>query len=229
MPKFLCYFLFIVWSSVQAADIQPLPLIQASAEQHLKTLLVNQAGTLHVKADDLDTRLRLASCATPLEAFLPNGANVGSRVTVGVRCSSGVNWTIYVPVDVESEVSSLILSKALARGAAVTSDDVELRTQRVPGLASNFMTTIKECAGKRLKRDLAAGTVLTPALFEPEVLIRRGQQVMVVAKIAGIEVRTQAIALADGVASSRIKVKNLNSAKVVEGLVDSNSVVRVDL
>jgi flagella basal body P-ring formation protein FlgA len=86
-----------------------------------------------------------------------------------------------------------------------------------------------ELAGQRLKRDLPAGTVLSPSLMQPETLIKRGQQVTVVAMIAGLEVRSQGVALSDGVASSRIRVKNLNSAKVVEGLVDTHSVVRVEL
>lgn len=217
------------WASARATDIQSLALIQATAEQHLAGLLANRDGMLHIKAADLDSRLRLTACTASLTAFLPSGANPGSRVTVGVRCTQGNQWTIYVPVSIESDVPILALNKALARGQPVTDQDVETRVQRVPGLASEYMKTAGELRGKRLKRALPAGTLLGPTLFEPEILIHRGQQVMVVARISGIEVRTQAIAMGDGAASSRIQVKNLNSAKVVEGWVDSSTVVRIDL
>jgi flagella basal body P-ring formation protein FlgA len=213
----------------QAQDIQPLASIQASAEQLLRSSLPNNSGTLYIKADNLDSRLRLAACPQPLEAFLPSGVSVGSRVTVGVRCSGGTQWTIYLPLNIESEVTALVLNKALARNAAVTDHDVAKQVQRIPGLASNAIRSMDELAGQRLKRDLPAGTVLSPSLMQPETLIKRGQQVTVVAMIAGLEVRSQGVALSDGVASSRIRVKNLNSAKVVEGLVDTHSVVRVEL
>lgn len=213
---------------VQAGAYQPLPSIQGSAEQHLRKLLPNAGDHVYLKADDLDNRLRLADCPIPLEVFLPNGAN-GNRVTAGVRCTQGQQWTIYVPVSIESEVQVLVLNKALARNAAVGTQDIETRTQRVPGLGSTHIKSVSELSGQRLKRDLPAGTVLSPGMLQPEIVIKRGQQVTVIASGAGMEVRTQGIALGDASANSRIRVKNLNSAKVVEGLVDNQNMVRINL
>lgn len=219
----------LLGGQAHAGEFESLATIQASAEQHVRSVLPAGGGTVYVKADNLDGRLKLAACSQPLEVFLPSGANSGSRVTAGVRCTQGAQWTIYLPLNIESEVSALVLNKALARNATVTGLDVTSQVQRIPGLGSNAIRSPGELAGQRLKRDLPAGTVLSPAMLQPELLIRRGQQVTVVALVGGIEVRTQAIALSDGVASSRIRVKNLNSAKVVEGFVDSSNVVRVDL
>ena len=216
-------------SLAHASTFHSLVAIQASAEQHLRSLLPDDGRDVFIKADDLDNRLRLAACAEPLEAFLPSGANIGSRVTTGVRCTAGTQWTVYVPVTLESEVPVLVLNKALARHSAISGQDVDIKPQRVPGLSSPYLMSVTELKGQRLKRDVPAGTPLTPAMLQPELLVRRGQQVTVVATTAGFEVRTQAIALSDGSANSRIRVKNLNSAKVVEGVVDSKSMVRVEL
>lgn len=236
------YLLWVsVWLGVVAlsttahgAGFQPLTDIQASAEQHLRSLLSgnDQAGdskALFIKSEELDNRLRLAMCPVALEAFLPSGANIGSRVTTGVRCTQGTQWTVYVPVNVESELPVLVTNKALLRNASVGKQDVDIKTQRVPGVGNANLKTIAELSSKTLKRDLPAGTVLAPAMFQPEILIHHGQQVTLLATVAGIEVRAQGVALTDGVASSRIRVKNLNSAKVVEGLVDSSSTVRIEL
>jgi flagella basal body P-ring formation protein FlgA len=182
-----------------------------------------------LKADDLDNRLRLVACPTPLETFLPNAASIGNRVTAGVRCTQGTQWTVYVPISIESEVSVVVLNKALARNATISAQDIEIRVQRIQGLGSKSIKSAAELSGQRLKRDLPARTVLTPGMFEPDIVIKRGQQVTVVASVAGIEVRTQGVALGDASANSRIRVKNLNSAKVVEGLVDNHNMVRVDL
>lgn len=219
----------VLYGRAHAGAYQPLPTIQASAEQHLRTVLPNANEHVYLKADDLDSRLRLAACPVPLEVFLPNGANIGSRVTTGVRCTQGTQWTIYVPVSIESEVPVLVLNKALARNATIGLQDVETRLQRVPGLGSSHLKSVSELAGQRLKRDLPGGTVLNPAMLQPEIVIKRGQQVTVVASVSGIEVRTQGVALGDASANSRIRVKNLNSAKVVEGLVDNQNMVRINL
>ena len=71
--------------------------------------------------------------------------------------------------------------------------------------------------------------VLTPAMLQPAVLIHRGQQVTVLASTSGISVKAEAIALSDGSANSRIRVRNTSTAKEIEGVVDSASTVRVEL
>ncbi|MGC3979865.1 MAG: flagellar basal body P-ring formation chaperone FlgA [Steroidobacteraceae bacterium] len=215
--------------SAYAATFQSLISIQGIAEQHVRELMPADGRTRVIHADPLDQRLRLAVCGTTPEAFLPNGANLGSRATVGVRCNQNGSWTVYVPVSIETEVAVLMLNKALSRDSAVTAQDVEIRTQRVAGTGSTQVHDLSELKGQRLKRDLAAGTALAPNMLQPEILIRRGQQVTVLATVGGIEVRTQAVALTEGSANSRIRVKNLNSAKVVEGLVDTQNQVRVVL
>jgi flagella basal body P-ring formation protein FlgA len=216
-----------------AAAYQPLTSIQAAAEQHVRQLLPNTAGVLHLQAETLDSRLHLAQCVSPLQAFLPNGANLGRRATVGVRCDSGPGsnngWSVYVPVNIESEINVLSLNKSLARDAVITLLDLDSRKQRVPGLSNQYLKDMSELQGKRLKRDLPAGTVLTASMLQPQLLIRRGQTVTLLAEAAGIAVRNQGIALADGSSSARIQVRNLSSAKVVEGVVDAQGVVRVPL
>jgi flagella basal body P-ring formation protein FlgA len=43
----------------------------------------------------------------------------------------------------------------------------------------------------------------------------------------GIEVRAPGLALADAPAQGRVRVQNLNSLKVIEGVADTEGVVRV--
>ncbi|MGE0189007.1 MAG: flagellar basal body P-ring formation chaperone FlgA [Steroidobacteraceae bacterium] len=212
-----------------AAGYQSLADIQYVAESHVRKLLPGNAGVIHLTATQLDSRLRLEQCATDLQAFLPSGANLGNRATVGVRCDTGNTWSVYVPVNIETEIKVFSLNKPLSRNATITTADVDGRTQRVPGLSNQYLTKVSELQDQRLKRDLSAGTLLTASMVQPQLVIRRGQQVTILAKVAGIEVRNQGVALADGEADSRVRVKNLSSSKVVEGVVDSMGLVRITL
>lgn len=209
------------------ASTQPLNTIQAAAEEYVRARLPNASAKYFVTASDLDPRLRLQACEAPLEAFAPHTNNFAARTTVGVRCSGPAPWTLYVPVAVETEVSVLVLRRALARRAPVTLADVEPQVRRLPGIAANFITDTASLQGHRLRRALPAGSALTADALAPDILVRRGQQVTLIAEAGGVEIRARGQALTDGGARDRVRVQNVSSLKVVEGVVESESVVRV--
>lgn len=209
------------------ASTQPLNTIQAAAETYVRSRLPEGSAKHFVTASDLDPRLRLQACEAPLEAFAPHTNSFAARTTVGVRCSGPAPWTLYVPVAVETEVSVLVLRRALARRAAVTLADVEPQVRRLPGTAAHFISDAARLQGHRLRRALPAGTALTADALAPDILVRRGQQVTLIAETGGVEIRARGQALTEGGARDRVRVQNVSSLKVVEGVVESDSVVRV--
>ena len=60
-----------------------------------------------------------------------------------------------------------------------------------------------------------------------DTVVKRGQQVTLLASVGGIEVRATGRALNDAQAAGRVRVQNLASQMVVEGVVESGSVIRV--
>ena len=213
-------------ASAAFANTQPLESIQQAAEAFVRSHLPESTAKHHVSAASLDPRLRLHSCDVPLEAF-SNSEELTARTTIGVRCTAAAPWTIYVPVTIEVEASVLVLRRALARRARVTLADVEPQVRRLPGSASHFVSDIASLQGHRLKRALAAGSAITVDALAPDILVRRGQQVTLIAAAGGIEIRAQGQALTEGGAQDRVRVQNMTSLKVVEGVVESDSVVRV--
>lgn len=211
------------------AGTQSLESIQAAAEQHVMARLPVAKGKYFVTAQRLDLRLRLAECGEPLEAFMPNNAMPSTRTTVGVRCNAPAPWTIYVPVTVELEAPILVLRRALPRRSPVDVSDVELQTRRVPGIDASFISDTGNLRGRRLKRALPAGSPLTADVLVPDVLVRRGQQVTLLAANGPFEIRAQGQALSDGGEHERIRVQNVTSRKIVEGVVENGSTVRVGL
>ncbi len=208
-------------------SIQSLDAIQTAAEEFVRSSLPEKSVKHFVSANQLDSRLRLDECAAPLEAFSQGTAITSGRTTIGVRCPSATPWTIYVPVTVEVEVSVLVLRRPLARRARVEIADVEPQVRRVPGTASVFINDVASLKGHRLKRSLPVGTVLTVDMLQPDILVRRGQQVTLIAANGPVQIRAQGQALTEGAASDRVRVQNVSSLKIVEGVVESDGVVRV--
>nr|WP_298719745.1 flagellar basal body P-ring formation chaperone FlgA [uncultured Steroidobacter sp.] len=219
----------LAFAATANAGVQSVASIQAAAEQFVRSSLPEKSPKHFITAGNLDPRLRLDECASPLEAFSQGTGLSTGRMTIGVRCPSATPWTIYVPVTVEVEVSVLVLRRPLARRSRVAMADVEPQVRRMPGRASAFISDVATLQGHRLKRSLPVGTVLTVDMLQPDVLVRRGQQVTLIAANGGVQIRAQGQALTEGAVDERVRVQNVSSLKVVEGVVESDGVVRVGL
>jgi flagellar basal body P-ring formation protein FlgA len=218
-------------SDAQAPDIQPLGAIADIARAFVSSQLHTQNGAnqkVLVTVGTLDPRLRLARCSHAPEAVATNPARTASRITVGVRCQQPT-WTVYVPVTIESELQVMVLRQSTERGATLSLADVEMQTRRTAGAGAEFLTDPSQLPGRHLRAATAAGTALTSELLVPDILIKRGQRVVLVASVGGLEVRAQGEAVGDASATGRVRVLNLNSRRIVEGQVESTDRVRISL
>lgn len=210
-----------------AEGVQSLKSVRTAAEGFVRSQMPAGAQGMVITAAELDSRLRLAQCSQALHAALVSGAQLGARMAVGVSCGHGAMWTVYVPVTVESEIPALVLRVPAPRGTHLKLSDVATEKRRVTGLAVGYVTDVDALARNTLIRPLAAGAVLTTDALLPDFIVKRGDAVTLLASVSGIEVRAPGLALADGRDGARIKVQNLGSLKVVEGLVDTTHVIHV--
>lgn len=227
----LPFFAALLPGMADATNLQPLDGIRAAAAEFVREQLPASSGNggrkVIVEAGYLDPRLRLGACAGNLAVAQPPGSNWNARNTVAVSCAQGSTWTIYVPVTLESETTVLVTRRAVNRGSALLAADIEQQTRRVPGLADRYVNDVAELTGRHARRNLPAGTMLTDDTLAANVLVKRGQQVTLLAAVGGIEVRAAGRALADAGNADRVRVQNLHSARIVEGLVESADIVRI--
>ncbi len=203
--------------------------IQSTAERAVRHEIGHTDASLMVRAQPLDPRLRLAQCDKPLSAAIAGDGQPRARTTVAVHCDGATHWTVYVTVTIDSEFTVLVAKRALSRDAELGAADFELARRQLPGLTTDYVTDPATLAGQRLQRPVASGEALTLGALTPANVIHRGQQVTLIAASGGFEVRMSAVALSDGRLADRIRVQNLSSQRVVEGIVRSNSVVEVPL
>jgi len=215
-----------VASAQETSALQPLDTVRAAAERALRNELKHVPG-LELSAGALDPRLRLSACHSPLETQATAPRDTQTRALVRVSCASGNPWSLNVPVTIRRELTVFVLRRSLARGEALLAADVATQKRVVPGMASSFITRIEDLGGRLARRPLAEGTALTVDALSAALLIHRGQDVTLAANAGGIEVRAPGRALADASARQRLRVQNLNSLKVVEGIAESTGVVRV--
>ncbi len=214
-------------ASANDAAWQSTAEIAAAAENYLQQRIGKSADRTTAQAATLDPRHRLAQCDRPLEAFLRPGAKISARTVVGVRCSGSKPWKLYVPVDVVVTADVLIAKRTLPRGHVLTAGDFDVESRNVSRLLSGYVSDPASLVGQKLRYQLIAGRMLTPSMLEADAAVRRGQTVTIIASGGGIAVRMSGKALMDGALNQRIRVENLNSGRVVEGIVRSREHVEV--
>jgi flagella basal body P-ring formation protein FlgA len=212
----------------RADGVQSLDAIRSAAQGYAREHVPSkEPGDVVVTVGALDSRLRLAPCGAPLKVSLPTGATYRARMTLAVSCTAGNNWTVFVPVSVETKSTVLVLKRAASRGTRITEQDVEVQTRMVSGSGDDYLTDIAELAGRTLKRPLGAGAALTADAMTADSLVKRGQQVTLLAAVGGMEVRARGVAMSDAPASGRVKAQNLSSGRIVEGVVETADVIRI--
>jgi flagellar basal body P-ring formation protein FlgA len=210
-----------------SAEMQSLPAVRRAAEAALRREIDASVTGVELTAAELDPRLRIPACDSALiaSATLPRGAQ--ARVLVRVACKSNVKWTLNVPVEIRRKAKVLVMRRAVPRGESVGAADVTVQSRVLPGLASPYVAKVEDLTGRLTRRPIPEGTAVTADALEAALLIHRGQSVTLAARISGIEVRAPGLALANAAAHQRVRVQNQNSLKIVEGIADTEGVVRV--
>lgn len=203
---------------------QALAEIEATAEAFLKD---SGGPAAEAQASALDRRLKLPRCDQPLAAFLRAGARVQQRTIVGVRCTGSRPWKVYVPVSLVVKEEVLVTRGNLPRGHQLTVDDVTLERRDVSRVPGGYLTRPAEVVGQRLKQSLRAGAIVAPTGLVARTVVRRGQSVTLAARSDAINIRMAGKAMMDGALHQRIRVQNVNSGRVVEGIVRSPELVEV--
>lgn len=211
-------------------EIQSRASILSSAETYLQTTVQDQhSGRIKVTMGNLDPRLRLTRCAQGLQVFQPSGARNSGRTSVGVRCPDASGWTIYVPAEISVFAKALVATRPLARGAGLTPGDVTLVETDVSKLGHGYLETPADIDGLVTRRPVAAGTVLTSAMIKAPLLVKRGDRVRLVSGEGPIQVEMLGEAIEAAARGDRVRVRALDSKRVVEGWVVSASVVKMTL
>lgn len=206
---------------------QAVETIEKAAEAFLMAQAGRDDSRLSLRAGPLDPRLDLPRCSEPLAGFLRKGTEIRSRTVVGVRCTGDAPWKVYVPVDVIVTDDVLVAARTLPGGQVPGPGDVRVEARDVSRLVGGYFSSPDQLAGQRLKGQLHAGRIITPAMLQADEVIRRGQSVTLLVSDENVTIRMAGKALMNGALNQRIRVENIGSKRVVEGLVRSPEHVEV--
>jgi flagella basal body P-ring formation protein FlgA len=209
------------------SKIQALASIQRAVQNFVDAQDFGSTYPASVRLGKLDPRLRLPSCGQDPVVFYANERRKTGNSSLGVRCEGPSRWTIYMPVTIEVFADVLVTARALPRGSQLQANDLRLEKRSLSSLQNGYYLALDQVEDLETKRSLSAATPLSPNHLQARRLVKRGETVRLVAQTGALKVRTNGTALSDGSPGSRIRVKNRNSGRVVEGRVIAPGVVEV--
>ena len=157
----------------------------------------------------IDPRLRLAPC-TRVEPHLVGGQPAWGRTRVGMRCTAGADWKVFLPIQVQVLAPAPTLRVALPAGARLTEDQLETTEVDWAAAATPPMHDASALAGRTLARPVPAGQALRSADLQPRQWFASGAPVRVLAQGPGYAISAEGTALNAGLEGQAVRVRTDN-------------------
>lgn len=226
MKKFLLLLLLTASATVHAQSMASLAAIEAAVKGFVAAHIAADQDT-ELTVGRLDPRLRLVQCETELKMRFSREPDGGGPNAVEVRCVSERPWSLYVTVDVSHYAQVLVSTRALVRGTVIAADDVSLARRRINGTRMDFLRDPATAVGRVAARAISPDQILGAANVMLPRLVKRGDEVTIASVGTTVSVQVKGQALKDGALGDRVSVRNLNSKRVVEGVVNADGMVVV--
>ncbi len=114
------------------------------------------------------------------------------------------------------------------RHDVIDAEGVVLKRMDVTSLIDKPLTALDQLTGKRAKRNINRGAILTTAAMEAVPDIEKGREVRIVYADGLCQVLTTGVVMQTGMAGDYIKVKNKTSGKIIVARVIDDTAVAVD-
>ncbi|MCS3837283.1 flagella basal body P-ring formation protein FlgA [Pseudomonas sp. JAI111] len=199
--------------------------LEFTVEDYLATSQTE--GRYEIEVNRLDPRMHMPMCDKELTATLESPATPIGRVTVKVRCDSSSPWTVFVPAQVRLFRDVVTTTRPLKRAGIIEPGDVMLRERDISLINQGYFTALDQAIGQKLTRPTVADQVLTLVHLEQAEVISKGDQVVITARSGTLSVRMPGEALSNGGLREQIRVKNLNSNRVIKAQVIAPGQVEV--
>ena len=199
--------------------------VEATARALLERETADLPGTVEIELGTLDPANRLPRCTAP-EAFLPSGTRAWGRISVGVRCTSPVVWTVYLPARIGVLAQYVVTRETLTRGQTIGPDDITLEHGDLTTLPEDTLTDPARAIGVQAARPSAAGAPLRADMLRMPPAVERGQNVRVTGAGKGFNVSSEGRSLGRAGDGESVRVR-LANGQIITGIARAGGVVEI--
>lgn len=215
--------------AVQAKELQSeAELAQAVRDFIRPKLQTLNASRINLEVGRIDPRLRLQKCPEPLDLEQLGNKGLSGKVNIRVRCPAA-SWGIFIPVEIQIFEPVVISRVTLPRGSRISRELVTLKEVESTSLNYSFFRDIEQVVGTETTRPVQANSIIFSNMVRAANAISKGDEVIILAKIAGLSVRIKGLALQDGAIGEQIQVRNVQSRRIIKAIITGPGQVLVPL
>lgn len=207
-----------------ARSATPAPL-SGSARPVIEQFLLTQTAGLPGKVSitiDTPPSGTLPPCEA-LEPFIPSGARLWGRVSVGVRCSASQPWTRYVQAYIAVEGSYYVAARQIDAGQALTPADAAARTGDLTTLPASIIADLTQLSGAIALNRIASGAPIRREFLRAVSIVQQGQNIKVITQGPGFVVSTEGKAMSNAAVGALVQVKTQNG-QLISGVVRADGI-----
>lgn len=158
-----------------------------------------------------------------------SGSRLLGRITVPVTILLDGQKYNKIPINLEVKLFAkvFVTTKTVNRLSNLTADLIEERQQEITELSGELVDSLDQVIGKQARRTLEKGTILVQKdLLEP-ILIKRNDQITIIASFGGVQVQATGKALDSGAKGDWIWVENSSSGQKIKVQIVDVGIVQV--
>ncbi|WP_232243401.1 flagellar basal body P-ring formation chaperone FlgA [Paraburkholderia sp. SOS3] len=169
----------------------------------------------------------LAAC-TALEPFMPVGARLWGRTSVGVRCAGARPWTLYLRARISLQATYYTAARQIAPGEMLTAADLVAHEGDLATLPQTVITDPSQAVGAVALVRIGAGLPLRQDTIRSAASVTAGQTVRVVASGEGFSISAEGSAMNNATPGQQVRVRTTNG-QIVTGVVKDGSTVEIQM
>ncbi|MGE0330404.1 MAG: flagellar basal body P-ring formation chaperone FlgA [Ramlibacter sp.] len=180
-----------------------------------------------VRIGSLDALAQVAPCRRS-EPFLPSGARLWGRSSIGLRCVDGATWTVMLPVVVTAWGRAVVAATPLSAGVVLAATDLREGEVELTREGTGVTRDAQALAGRTLLRGLQPGQAVRIDMVRATPVVMAGDPVRLRILGAGFIVTSSGQAMNTAADGQSVRVRT-ELGKVLTGVAREGRQVEVTL
>lgn len=215
-------------NAIATTGEEALAKVQQAAMEQLKNLAATAAWAApQMSAEVVRTNREIPLCPSGarVESMDPRGL---ARMRFAVICGGQPGWRQEVLVRGKVSAEVAVAATDLMAGKILSPYDL-LQERHDITLIPDTFSDLGQVAGLAARRSIRAGEVLRPNMLSAPQLVRRGDQVRIVARREQIEVSMAGEALDNGARGAIVRVRNASGNTIRARVIEAGTVEPAEL
>lgn len=205
--------------------------VMEAAEVFLKDFTREQEKkdrSVDYEIGSVDSRLSLAQCPRTLDVEFAGDPERSYHTTLLVSCKGDRPWRLFLSAEVRIQVEGWVADRPIGRGQRLSKDMLRSAPVVINKHRRSGFRDPENMLGMQAKRNIRAGSPITPGMLEKPLAVERGDRVVITAGSDVFSISTRGEAVRSGRVGEQITVINENSGRRVRGQITEPGQVAIN-